>query len=73
MPIYEYACDACGHRLESMQKMSDASLRECPLCEEAALRKLMSVAGIHVKRGGNKAAVMESMCGAGACPACTID
>ena len=32
MPIYEYQCEACGHRLESLQKVSDAPLTECPAC-----------------------------------------
>jgi len=26
MPIYEYACKACGHRHEALQKMSDDAL-----------------------------------------------
>jgi len=73
MPIYEYACTACGHHLEAMQKMSDAPLRECPACKEAALRKLMSAAGIHVRGGGAKSAPAEPPCGAGACPACLTD
>ena len=73
MPIYEYACAECGHRLEVMQKMSDAPLSECPVCKAATLRKLMSAAGVRVKDGGGKAAAMEPICGAGACPACAID
>ncbi|MCW8907618.1 MAG: zinc ribbon domain-containing protein, partial [Sedimenticola sp.] len=32
MPIYEYRCDACGHELEAIQKMSDAALTDCPAC-----------------------------------------
>jgi len=39
MPINEYACTVCDHHLETMQKMSDAPLREppcgagaCPAC-----------------------------------------
>lgn len=30
MPIYEYRCEACGHTLERMQKVSDAPLTDCP-------------------------------------------
>jgi putative FmdB family regulatory protein len=70
MPIYEYICTACGHRLEALQKMSDAPLSDCPSCQAQALKKLMSAAGINVKSGGNEAA---PACGAGACPACAID
>ena len=70
MPIYEYTCSACGHRLETLQKMSDAPLSDCPACHARALEKLMSVAGINVKAGHNGAA---PVCGAGACPACAIE
>lgn len=73
MPIYEYSCTACGHRLEAMQKMSDAPLSDCPVCHAAALHKLMSAAGIHVKGGLAKSASAEPVCGAGACPACISD
>ena len=73
MPIYEYACAACGHTLEAMQKMSDAPLSECPACKSPALRKLMSAAGVRVKDGGGKARHAEPMCGTGACPACITD
>ena len=52
MPFYEYRCDACGHEMEAMQKMSDAPLRECPECGESALKKLMSAAGFRLKGGG---------------------
>jgi putative FmdB family regulatory protein len=29
MPLYEYQCDACGHRFEVIQKFSDAPLDTC--------------------------------------------
>lgn len=70
MPIYEYVCSACGHRLDAWQKMSDEPLTECPGCHEPSLRKLMSAAGINVKGGRDQP---EPMCGAGACPACVAD
>lgn len=73
MPIYEYACSACGNRLEVMQKMSDVPLSECPVCKEPSLRKLMSVAGVHIKGSHANASSAEPMCGAGACPACVTD
>ncbi|MCC6303174.1 MAG: zinc ribbon domain-containing protein [Gammaproteobacteria bacterium] len=52
MPIYEYACEACGHELEAMQKMSDAVLTDCPACGKPALRKRISAAGFVLKGGG---------------------
>jgi putative FmdB family regulatory protein len=52
MPIYEYRCEACGHELEAMQKMSDAPLIDCPECGKPALKKLISAAGFRLKGSG---------------------
>ncbi len=52
MPLYEYRCDACGHELEALQKMSDAPLSECPECGKSGLVKLISAAGFRLKGGG---------------------
>lgn len=52
MPIYEYQCRKCSHRLEKLQKLSDAALTECPECGEQALTKLVSAAGFRLKGGG---------------------
>jgi putative FmdB family regulatory protein len=52
MPIYEYRCDACGHELESLQKMGAAPLLDCPSCHKASLRKLISAAGFQLKGTG---------------------
>ncbi|HET7922374.1 MAG TPA: zinc ribbon domain-containing protein [Gammaproteobacteria bacterium] len=52
MPIYEYECAACGHRLEALQKLSEAPLTECPDCGKPALQKLISAAGFRLKGGG---------------------
>jgi putative FmdB family regulatory protein len=32
MPLYEYLCDACGHRFEVIQKFSDPPVEACPKC-----------------------------------------
>lgn len=52
MPIYEYECKACGHRLEAIQKISDEPLTECPECQQPELKKLISAAGFRLKGGG---------------------
>ena len=52
MPIYEYQCDACGHRLEALQKISDAPLKTCPECHEDSLRKRISAAAFVLKGSG---------------------
>lgn len=52
MPIYEYQCESCDHKMEKMQKMSDAALTDCPECGEPKLRKLISAAGFRLSGGG---------------------
>jgi putative FmdB family regulatory protein len=52
MPIYEYRCEACGHELEALQKISDSPLQTCPECNAPQLRKKISAAGFRLKGGG---------------------
>ena len=52
MPFYEYQCGECGHRLEALQKISDAPLVYCPECSEATLKKLVSAAAFRLKGTG---------------------
>lgn len=52
MPIYEYQCQACGHEMEALQKMSDPALVSCPSCNQDALKKMISAAGFRLKGGG---------------------
>ena len=52
MPIYEYACGACGHRFEEWQKMSDKPVRTCPKCKAKKVEKLISATSFHLKGGG---------------------
>lgn len=51
MPTYEYACTACGERLEAVQSFTDASLTTCPACS-GALRKIFSPVGVVFKGSG---------------------
>ena len=51
MPTYEYACTACGHRLEAVQNFTDDPLTECPECG-GALRKVYGAVGIVLKGSG---------------------
>ena len=51
MPLYEYECDACGHRFEKNQKFSDPIVDTCPICG-GAVRKLMSSPAIQFKGSG---------------------
>ena len=51
MPTYQYACTACGHQFEAVQRFSDASLTDCPECA-GRLRKVFSSVGIVFKGSG---------------------
>ena len=52
MPIYEYRCNDCGHKLEALQKLADAPMLTCPACGHDALTKLVSAAGFQLKGSG---------------------
>ncbi|NOU00314.1 MAG: zinc ribbon domain-containing protein [Gallionella sp.] len=65
MPIYAYACAACGLQKDVMQKMSDAPLTVCPECGAESFSKQLTAAGFQLKgngyyvtdfKGGNKLA-----------------
>ncbi len=52
MPIYAYRCEACGHELDALQKISDAPLTDCPACGVAALKKQLTAAAFRLKGSG---------------------
>jgi putative FmdB family regulatory protein len=52
MPIYAYKCEACGHELDALQKISDAPLTQCPECGAPALKKQLTAAGFQLKGSG---------------------
>jgi putative FmdB family regulatory protein len=51
MPLYEYQCEACGHRFEVIQKFSDAPIETCQRCP-GVVRKLLSSPAIQFKGSG---------------------
>ncbi|KOR29330.1 hypothetical protein TI03_02555 [Achromatium sp. WMS1] len=52
MPIYEYHCMACSHKLEVLQKVADAPLQVCPNCNLPKLQKRISAVGFRLKGNG---------------------
>ena len=52
MPIYEYECQACSHRFEEWQKMSDKPITVCPKCKARKVEKLISHTSFQLKGGG---------------------
>jgi putative FmdB family regulatory protein len=51
MPLYEYRCEACDHRFETIQKFSDPPLEECPKCK-GRVSKLQSAPAFQFKGSG---------------------
>jgi putative FmdB family regulatory protein len=51
MPLYEYQCQACGHRFEKIQKFSDPIEDVCPSCG-GKVDKLVSSPAIQFKGSG---------------------
>lgn len=52
MPTYEYQCTACGHQMESFQKITDLPLTDCPVCHQSKLQKILSAAAFQLKGTG---------------------
>jgi putative FmdB family regulatory protein len=51
MPLYEYECDANGHRFEVIQKFSDPPVEKCPTCG-SSVHKLIASPAIQFKGSG---------------------
>ena len=64
MPVYEYRCPGCGHRLEILQRLgaTGADL-ECPSCRSVGLERQLSTFAASTGEAGRSA----EPCGAPAC------
>ena len=51
MPTYDYLCDACGHKFELFQSMSDKVERKCPKCKKLKLRRLFGTGAAVMFKG----------------------
>jgi putative FmdB family regulatory protein len=51
MPIYEYECEKCGHRIEKIQKFSDPPLETCDKCG-GPVHKMQSAPAFQFKGTG---------------------
>jgi putative FmdB family regulatory protein len=52
MPLYEYACDACGQHFELIRRFSDPPVETCYVCGGGPVRKLLSSPAIQFKGSG---------------------
>lgn len=51
MPIYDYLCTACGHRMEVVHGIHGHGPEACPACA-GTMRKAMVAPAIHFKGSG---------------------
>jgi putative FmdB family regulatory protein len=42
MPTYTYKCKECDHQFDTVQRMSDDNLTECPECKKEELSKIIT-------------------------------
>ncbi len=52
MPTYEYACGACGHQWEQVQRIVEAPIEVCPKCAQSSAHRLISGGTNFILKGG---------------------
>ena len=53
MPIYAFACAACGHHFDKLQKLSDADPAACPSCgAEGQVHRQLTAPQFRLAGGG---------------------
>lgn len=53
MPIYAFACSACGHDFDRLQKLSDADPTTCPACgAEGSIARQLTAPQFRLAGGG---------------------
>ena len=51
MPTYDYVCDACDHKFELFQSITEAKKRKCPKCGKPRLRRLIGAGAAVMFKG----------------------
>lgn len=52
MPIYAFACTACGHRFDKLQRLSDPDPETCPACGAAAVKRELTAPSFRLAGSG---------------------
>ena len=65
MPIYEYACEACGESFEQLVRtMSGEHKVQCPKCASGKTRRALSVFAVATESGARESeSAGPGMCG----------
>ncbi|MBI2958458.1 MAG: zinc ribbon domain-containing protein [Chloroflexi bacterium] len=68
MPLYEYACSACGCGFELLRPFSkSAEAVACPKCGRPSRRKVSAFASVSKSAGGVTTPIAGSSGGCGGC------
>ena len=51
MPTYDYECDACDHKFEVFQYISEEPKKKCPECGKPKLRRLFGTGAAVMFKG----------------------
>lgn len=51
MPTYDYECDACQHKFEAFQSITEEPLTKCPSCKKKKLRRLFGAGAAIMFKG----------------------
>ena len=52
MPIYEFQCNACGHRFDELMRLSDPDPANCPACGAAQVQRRVTAPTFRLAGGG---------------------
>jgi putative FmdB family regulatory protein len=52
MPIYAFACEACGHHFDRLQKLSDPDPENCPQCGQAQVHRQLTAPSFRLAGSG---------------------
>lgn len=65
MPIYEYFCDACDKKFETLVRSGEVP--SCPQCGSRDLKKLLSTCGFVSKSAGGETVSTSAGSSCGSC------
>jgi putative FmdB family regulatory protein len=51
MPTYDYVCDACDHKFELFQSITEPVKKKCPECKKPKLRRLFGTGAAIMFKG----------------------
>lgn len=51
MPTYDYVCDACNHKFELFQSITEPVKKKCPECKKSKLRRLFGTGAAIMFKG----------------------